>query len=259
MAVIDSEWWALWWPWMAVWAATAACWAVLLRHALVRVGWLRRRRRHSGRTVHGMCFFLHEKRVMDLYQQGGFSAALEQEVADRINVTTGLGLRARFGLGGGKANRDVTKERVTAYIRQSTPITVIRLLMDTMRKEDVVVHADLTTGLVVPNRALADTLRERGDRVPLTSVAVVSAFVSVTGRFTADRSAETGDIVLRAPYGDGPRPAHVRVTCEAAGVREGFQNAEYFTGEFQARCLGKVQTWNSETGELSLNPVAIFL
>ena len=257
MGVIDSEWWALWWPWLAVWAATAACWTVLLRHALTRlVG--PRRRRQGGRTVHGMCFFLHEQRVMDLYQQGGFSAALEQEVADRINVTSGLGLRAKFGLGGGKANRDVTKERVTAYIQQSTPITVIRLLMDTMRKEDVVVQADLTTGLIVPNRALAGTLRERGDRVPLTSVAVVSAFVSVTGRFTARRS-DNGDIVLRAPYGDGPRPAHVRVTCEAAGVREGFQNAEYFTGEFQARCLGKVQTWNSETGELSLNPVAIFL
>ncbi|MFD5709022.1 hypothetical protein ACFWHW_01275 [Streptomyces pharetrae] len=257
MGVIDSEWWALWWPWLVVWAATAACWAVLLRHALIRLGGPRRRHQ-GGRTVHGMCFFLHEQRVMDLYQQGGFSAALEQEVADRINVTSGLGLRAKFGLGGGKANRDVTKERVTAYIQQSTPITVIRLLMDTMRKEDVVVQADLTTGLIVPNRALAGTLRERGDRVPLTSVAVVSAFVSVTGRFTARRS-DNGDIVLRAPYGDGPRPAHVRVTCEAAGVREGFQNAEYFTGEFQARCLGKVQTWNSETGELSLNPVAIFL
>jgi hypothetical protein len=257
VGVIDSEWWALWWPWLVVWAATAACWAVLLRHALIRLGGPRRRRQ-GGRTVHGMCFFLHEQRVMDLYQQGGFSAALEQEVADRINVTSGLGLRAKFGLGGGKANRDVTKERVTAYIQQSTPITVIRLLMDTMRKEDVVVQADLTTGLIVPNRALAGTLRERGDHVPLTSVAVVSAFVSVTGRFTARRS-DNGDIVLRAPYGDGPRPAHVRVTCEAAGVREGFQNAEYFTGEFQARCLGKVQTWNSETGELSLNPVAIFL
>ncbi|AIR98127.1 hypothetical protein [Streptomyces glaucescens] len=257
MGVIDSEWWALWWPWLVVWAATAACWAVLLRHALIRLG-RPRSRRQGGRTVHGMCFFLHEQRVMDLYQQGGFSAALEQEVADRINVTSGVGLRAKFGLGSGKANRDVTEERVTAYIQQSTPITVIRLLMDTMRKEDVVVQADLTTGLIVPNRALADTLREHGGRVPLTSVAVVSAFVSVTGRFTARRS-DSGDIVLRAPYGDGPGPAHVRVTCEAAGVREGFQNAEYFTGEFQARCLGKVQTWNGETGELSLNPVAIFL
>ncbi|MEV5881381.1 hypothetical protein AB0L74_01350 [Streptomyces sp. NPDC052020] len=258
MGVTDSQWWSLWWPWLAVWALTAAALTVLARYALRRLGGPRRRRR-GGRTVHGMCFFLHEQRVMDLYQQGGFSAALEQEVADRINVTSGLGLWGKLGFGGAKANRDVTKERVTAYIRQSTPITVIRLLMDTMRREDVVVHADLTTGLVVPNRALAERLRDAGeDRVPLTAVAVVSAFVSVTGLFSARRS-DSGDIVLSAPYGDGEPRARVRITCEAAGVREGFQNAEYFTGEFQARCLGKVQTWNRGTGELTLNPVAIFL
>ncbi|MEU3284038.1 hypothetical protein OG739_11890 [Streptomyces longwoodensis] len=258
MGVIDRQWWGLWWPWVAVWAVTACALAVLARYALARLG-PRRRRRGGGRTVHGMCFFLHEQRVMDLYQQGGFSAALEQEVADRINVTSGLNLLAKLGFTAG-ARRDVTKERVTAYIRQSTPITVIRLLMDTMRKEDVVVHADLTTGEVTPNRALAERLREaRGDgRVPLSSLGVVSAFVSVTGTFTARRS-QSGDIVLRAPYGPGRQDARVRITCEAAGVREGFAHEEYFTGEFQARCLGKVQTWNGEKGELRVNPVAIFL
>ncbi|MFF8968301.1 hypothetical protein [Streptomyces sp. NPDC014995] len=261
MGVIDSQWWSLWWPWLVVWAVTAAALAVLARHALLRLGWLRRRRRGVGRTVHGMCFFLHDTRVMDLYQYGGFSAALEAEVADRMNVDTGVGIFARLGFGGsGGARRQVTKERVTAYIQQSTPITVIRLLMDTMRKEDAVVHADLTTGVVTPNRALADSLRDQGGdgRVPLTAIGVASAFVSVTGRFTA-RRAENGDIVLRAQYGTGEPAAQVRITCEAAGVREGFQNAEYFTGEFQARCLGKVPTWNRERGELTLNPIAIFL
>ncbi|MEV5430992.1 hypothetical protein [Streptomyces sp. NPDC052701] len=256
MGVIDGQWWGLWWPWLVVWAVTAASVAVLVRYALLRAGGPRRRRR-GGRTVHGMCFFLHEKRVMDLYQTGGFSAALEQEVADRINVTSGLGLLGRLGFGSGTARRDVTKERFTAYVRTNTPITVIRLLMDTMRKEDVVVHADLTTGSLVPNRALAELLRERdgSGRVPLT--AVMSEFVSVTGRFTALAS-DGGDIVLRAPYGEGRPPAHVRITCEAAWVREGFQDAEYFTGEFQARCLGKVRTWNRTRGELTLDPIAIF-
>ncbi|MFD0509058.1 hypothetical protein ACFQ0G_51880 [Streptomyces chiangmaiensis] len=247
MAVIDRQWWGLWWPWLIVWCVTVVCWAVLIRHALVRQGWLRRRRRRSGRTVHGMCFFLHEKRVMGLYQTGGFSAALEQEVADRINVTGGLGLWGKLGFGSAGARRDVTKERVTAYIQKSTPITVIRLLMDTMRKEDVVVDVDLTTGLLVPNRALAESLRDQGlsDRVPLT--AVMSEFVSVTGRFTA-QGGENGEIVLRADYGDQGPPTHVRITCEAAGVREEFQDEEYFSGEFQARCLGKVRTWNRRTG-----------
>jgi hypothetical protein len=253
---------SLWWPWLVVWVVTAAALGVLARHVLLRLGRPRhRRRRGGGRTVHGMCFFLHDKRVMDLYQYGGFSAALEAEVADRMNIDTGVGLFARLGFGGaGGARRQVTKERVTAYIQQSTPITVIRLLMDTMRKEDAVVHADLTTGVVTPNRALADSLGDQdGDgRVPLTAIGVASAFVSITGRFTA-RRAENGDIVLRAQYGTGRPAAQVRITCEAAGVREGFQNAEYFTGEFQARCLGKVPTWNRERGELTLNPIAIFL
>lgn len=261
MGVIDSQWWSLWWPWLVVWAVTAAALAVLARYALLRLGWLRRRRRRTGgRTVHGMCFFLHEQRVMDLYLYGGFSAALEAEVADRTNVDAGAGLFARLGFGGVGARRQVTKERVTAYIQQSTPITVIRLLMDTMRKEDAVVHADLTTGVVTPNRALADSLGDQGGdgRVPLTAIGVATAFVSITGLFTA-RRAENGDIVLRAQYGTGQPAAQVRITCEAAGVREGFQNAEYFTGEFQARCLGKVPTWNRERGELTLNPIAIFL
>lgn len=260
MGVIDSEWWGLWWPWMVVWLLTAVCCAVLVRYALVRLGWLRRRRRRGGgRTVYGMCFYLHEKRVKDLDQTGGFSVALEQEVADRVNVNSalGMGLWGKLGFGGARAHRDVTKERFTAYVQQNTPITVIRLLMDTMRKEDVVVDADLTTGLLVPNRSLAETLRDRGhaDRVPLS--AVMSEFVSVTGRFTA-RSSGNGDIVLRARYGTSEPPAHVKITCAAAGVREEFQDEEYFTGEFQARCLGKVRTWNRERGELTLDAIAIF-
>ncbi len=131
--------------------------------------------------------------------------------------------------------------------------------MDTMRKEDAVVHADLTTG-VTPDRALADRLAEQNgeDKVPLTAIGVATAFVSVTGLFAA-RRAPNGDIVPRAQYGTGRPAAQVRITREAAGVREGFQNAEYFTGEFQARCLGKVPTGNREHGELTLNPIAIFL
>lgn len=259
MGVVDGQWWGLWWPWIVVWLLTAACVSVLVQHVLARLGWLRRRRRPA--RIFGICFYLHDQRVMDLYQTdlyqtGGFSAALEQEVADRTNVTTGIGLRGKLGFGEGRAQRDATKERFTTYVKQNTPITVIGLLMDTMRKEDVVVHADLTTGLLVPNRALADALRESDtDQVPLS--AVMSEFVSVTGRFTA-RVSVGGDVVLRARYGKGESPAHVKITCAASGVRGEFKDEEYFSGEFQARCLGKVRTWNREAGELTLDAVAIF-
>ncbi|MGA4842308.1 hypothetical protein [Streptomyces sp. G45] len=258
MGVVDSEWWGLWWPWMVVWLATAACWGVLARYVLVRLGLSRRRRpTRRRRTFHGMCFYLHEQRVMDLYQTGGFSAALEQEVADRTNVTSGFSLWAKFTGGpGGSAGRDVTKERFTSYVQQNTPITVIGLLMDTMRREDAVVHADLITGQLVPNRALADTLRDSGDdRVALS--AVMAEFVSVTGRFTA-RSLSGGEVVLRARYETGGMGAHVKITCAEDGIREEFHEEDYFSGEFQARCLGKVRTWNPAAGELTVDPVAIF-
>ncbi|MFI6083430.1 hypothetical protein ACIBBB_21025 [Streptomyces sp. NPDC051217] len=255
MGVVDGQWWSLWWPWVLVWLLTAACVLVLARHVLLRFGWLRRRR-PTDRTFPGMCFYLHHQRVMDIYQTGGFSAALEQEVADRTNVNSGVGLLGKFGFGEGKAHREVTKERFTTYVQENTPITVIGMLMDTMRKEDVVVHADLTTDHLVPNRTFADTMRESGaDEASLS--AVMSEFVSVTGRFTA-RSSSGGEVVLRARYGNAEPPSHVKIICESTGVREGFQHEEYFSGEFQARCLGKVKTWNREAGELTLDAVAIF-
>ncbi|MFD0314704.1 hypothetical protein [Streptomyces flavalbus] len=254
MGVTDGQWWGLWWPWLVVWAVTAASLAVLARYALLRLG-LGRRRRRGARTGYGMCLFLHDNRVMDLYQTGGFSAALEQEVADRTNVTSGVHVLGRLGFGGGRAARDVTRERVTAYIQQSTPITVIRLLMDTMRNEDVVVDVDLTTGVLTPNRDLRDALGDPAEGVPLT--AVMSSFVSVTGLFSAHRR-EDGAIELRAPYGGDGSTARVRVYCEAEGLREGFRGEEYFSGEFRARCLGKVWTWDRTRGELTLEPVAIF-
>jgi hypothetical protein len=256
VGVIDGRWWSLWWPWLVVWALTAVCWGVLLWYTLVRLGWVRSRRRRSRRTVLGMCFYLHEPKVKSLAETGGISDADEQDVVDTTNETRGFGLWAKLGVGDAGAHRDVTKERVTAYLKQNTPMKVIRLIMDRMREEDVIVHADLTTGLVVPNGGLSETLRESdADQVPLT--AVMSEFVSVTGRFTADRSS-SGEIVLRARYGDGERPAHVKITCEAVWVREEFQGEDYFTGEFHARCLGKVRTWNRQAGELTLDPIAIF-
>ncbi|MET9442835.1 hypothetical protein [Streptomyces sp. NPDC006610] len=257
MGVIDSQWWGLWWPWLLVWALTAVCCAVLLRYALLRLGWLRRPRRRSGRTVLGMCFYLHKQRVMDIYEAGRFSEALAEEVADRMNVTTNLGFVGKLFSWTGKADRGVTKERVTTYLRESTPMNVIGVLMDTMRKEDMVVDADLITGRLVLNRALSDDppAGSEDGRIPLS--AVTTEWVSVTGRFTASRT-ENGDVLLRARYGTGEPAAHVVVICHEAEGRGEFRNPDYYQGEFQARCLGMVRTWIPERRELTLDPLAIF-
>ncbi|MFI5682284.1 hypothetical protein [Streptomyces sp. NPDC051636] len=79
----------------------------------------------------------------------------------------------------------------------------------------------------------------------------------MTGRFTARRT-DKGDVELRAPYGDGTPSAHVKITCDESEGRGEFRNEDYYTGEFQARCLGKVRTWNGAEGELTLGPIAIF-
>ncbi|SOE75829.1 hypothetical protein SAMN05446589_6022 [Streptomyces sp. OV198] len=85
-------------------------------------------------------------------------------------------------------------------------------------------------------------------KAPLS--AVMSEFVSVTGRFTAHRT-DSGDVVLRARYGSGEPSAHVKITCAGSEGRGEFRNEDYYTGEFQARCLGKVRTWISGTGARS--------
>ncbi len=257
MGVIDSQWWGLWWPWVVVWGVTAACFGVVVQYGLARLGRLRRRRGGDAGTMrYGMCFFLHRRDIMNLYRFGGFSAATEQEVAERINVTTSHKLLPKLGIGQGEAGREATKERVTEYVRVSEPITVIRLLMDTMRKEDVIVAVDLTTGLLTPNEAFTEDLQRRGDsrHAPVSAAADVSAFVLVTGRFRAEKL-ENGDIVLRARYGHGRTPARVRIICKADGI-EG--ETEHLTGEFRARCLAGAPSWNEETGELTLDPLAVF-
>jgi hypothetical protein len=257
VAVFDPQWLAIWWwPWLVWWLVTAVCSAVPVLYAARYLSRRDRRSRRHGRLL-DMCFYLHEQRVMDIYEVGGFAEALEAEVADKINVNRDWGLWGRIGRAGGKAGGGVNKERVTTYLRESTPIKVIRVLMDTMRREDIVVDADLITGHLLLNRALAETLRDRGDtgQVPLS--AVMSEYVSVTGRFTARRT-DRGDVELRAPYGTGTPSAHVRITCEEAAGRGEFRNEIYYQGEFQARCLGKVRTWNGTKGELTLDPIAIF-
>lgn len=102
--------------------------------------------------------------------------------------------------------------------------------MDTMRREDAVVHADLTTGQLVPNRSLADALRDSDDdRAPLSTV--MSEFVCATGRLTA-RRVGGDEVVLRVRYGTGDPPAHVRITCAADGIREEFLHEDDYFSRF---------------------------
>ncbi|MBQ0849397.1 hypothetical protein J8N05_14405 [Streptomyces sp. BH-SS-21] len=261
MAVVDAQWWGVWWPWMTVWLVTAAgvvtvC-AVLVRHVRERGRGSLGRRGVGQRSAYSVCFYLDEKAVMDLYRIGNYSAALEEAVEHRTNVNTSVGLWGRLLPWTVKANRDVTQEKFSSYVAKSEPISVIGMLLDAFERADVIVHADLRTGDVTPNRALAEALGGGADGGGV-ALSDIEEFVSVRGRFLVEPQPESGaarEIVLRAPYGDdAERPAHVRVTCAPGGLR----NERLGSGTFQARCLGKMTGWREDTREVTLEAIAIF-
>ncbi|WLW55493.1 hypothetical protein [Streptomyces sp. YU58] len=256
MGVIDSQWWSLWWPWAAVWLGTALCLGVLLRHAVAR-WWPLPGHRGEPPVISGMCIYVNETWVKDIADMHGIPNTGEMAVAAKVATVRGLGMFARFGTAGGKAQHDETKERVVEYLEQNTPMKALSLTMEKLRARDWVVDADLATGRLVPNGTLARTLAAAADRSTASLTAVRSDFVLVTGLFTAHR-ADGGGIVLRARYGPDEPPAHVRITCKENWVREEFRVEDYAEGEFPATCLGRVRVWNGTTAELTLDPVSVF-
>ncbi|WSQ08677.1 hypothetical protein OG604_13355 [Streptomyces sp. NBC_01231] len=257
MGVIDGQWWSLWWPWMAVWFGTVACLGVLLQYAVTRWGLPHRGRREDRPVISGMCIYVNETWVKDIADMHGIPHTDEMAVAAKVATVRGLGVFARFGASGGKAQHDETKERVVEYLEQNTPMKALSLIMERLRARDWVVEADLAAGRLDPNGALTRRLRAAPDRAGAPLTAVRSDFVLVTGLFTADR-ADGGGIVLRARYGPGTTAARVRISCRENWVREEFRVEDYAEGEFPATCLGRVRVWNGATGELTLDPVSVF-
>lgn len=193
---------------------------------------------------------------MDLYQVGGFSAALSQEIEQRDGHNRSAGLRARiFG-----AETGVSREVFRRYVEQAAPITV----MDALERADVIVYADLRTRRVTDNPALRNRLAAVPGRDALERTAVrlrdIGDYVSISGRFRKAGATDSRTVFL-APYGDPDDPdgepdgeAHVKVVCATGGLR-----ADVIPdGSFQARCLGKVIDWEPAGRELAVDPIAIF-
>jgi hypothetical protein len=125
-------------------------------------------------------------------------------------------------------------------------------------RKDAIVYVDLLTGSITPNRALDKKLRAAGGGGgapgPGTiALSDITQFVSVEGRFRAGPEDGTG-FVMRAHYESQGQPAQLKVPLAAEGLRID----RMYDGEFQARCLGKMTTWNAETREVTLDAIAIF-
>lgn len=246
MAVTDALWWSMWWPWMAAWLATAVG-VVVLVAVLIRHSRERRRRMRRWQSAYSICLYLDEQSVMDLYEIGNYRSALEEAVELRTKVDTSIGLWTRFLAWLFRAKRDVSQETFRKFVRKDKPINVIGMLIDAFERADVIVHADLPTMTVVPNRVLADRLGD--DRE--VSLSRVGEFVSVRAEFTRVPDATEG-FVLRAEYGDEQPPVYMRV------VASGNARRSIPAGSFTARCLGKMTGWSADTREATLEPLAIF-
>lgn len=248
MAVTDALWWSLWWPWMTVWLVTAVGMVVLL---VVLVRHARERRRHMRRwqSAYSICLYLDEQAVMDLYELGNYRSALEEAVELRTKVDTSVGFWSRVltWLFRFRLKRDVSQETFRKFVRKDKPINVIGVVMEAFDRADAIVHADLTTLTVVPNRNLADNLAD-GRAVILSRI---GEFVSVKGVFTGVPDVAEG-FVLRAEYGAERPPVYMRV------VAPGNARRSIPAGTFTARCLGKMTGWSEDTREVTLEAIAIF-
>lgn len=238
-------------PWLLVGVGVVAA-AVALGVYQFRVRDYRRIPQQPHRDQDpGICFYLHENNVMNLYLQGNYEA-LRQEVEDRTRVDTEGSVNAQFGGIGGRFGRESEKERISKYIREVGPITVIGRIVEEFERRENIVYVNLFDRVLEPGKGLDHALHANaGHRSARLSD--LRSFVFVSGRFrVTDKTEET--FVLAAPYGDPSDPGgeeqQVRVTCETTQLL-----ADVPTGPFSARCLGRIQGWDPDTRRLVIDPV----
>ncbi|MFF3323525.1 hypothetical protein [Streptomyces sp. NPDC002889] len=256
MGVLSEVWWGVWWPWMLLWLLTLAGAFTALVMAVLR---LTRGRRGRGQNLtYSICFYLHDRSVMDHYQMRGYAAALRREVEQRTSDSKDGTIRATvFGLSAGGGRRD-NSEIVSKYMEVAEPISVIGIIMDVLEEKDVIVHVDLVNQTVRRNAALTRGLATpHGSGTSQQTVLLrdIEDFVLIRGRFRKVEESPRSTVLL-APYGDPADPAEgprVRVTCATEGLR-----TEVPQGTFSARCLGKVQDWNADGAVLEVQAMAIF-
>ncbi|MEU4446733.1 hypothetical protein AB0K14_07695 [Actinosynnema sp. NPDC050801] len=222
-------WFSVWWPWLVLWTVTATCLSTT-----AAILWVARRRWQNPRRIAGICYYLDEHAVLDLSAVYGPTLVKEAR-------TTEYAVRL------GDLKTSSSREVVRTYVAVAEPIMVVNSVLEALETTDGLVEVDLTAGTMrVPTSSRhgrSATLRE------------VDGFVSVEGYFrTTSRSGDTA--VLVAPFGDpddpesGPR---VSVHCAVAHLL-----VDPPEGTFAARCLGRVQAWDAERGELTIRPIALF-
>ncbi|MDP9795527.1 hypothetical protein J2S43_004039 [Catenuloplanes nepalensis] len=237
MAIFEPAWWL----WMGVWVLTAV---LLLLTAVLAVRYWRSRARRRRLDD---CFYLDTARLMKMYRQARYRPALQRLVAKRIRRGRNANLNAAFAPFAGDAGWQVDDEVFETYIETDEPITVIGIVMDILERSDDIVYVDLETLSMTANPVTRAAVGRGTTEAPPTRV----SWVLVHGTYrqdggTADRP------VFRARYG-GDTDARVRIDCARTDLPERLP-----AGAFPARCLGKIEDWDENTRELTVDPLAVF-
>jgi hypothetical protein len=127
---------------MTGWLLTGAA----LLAAALAVGAYRlavRRHQRTPDSGHvGICFYLHEKNVMNLYLPGHYEA-LVQHVEETTRTNAGGSVVAKVPGAEGRGSREAQKERIITYIREVGPITVIGRIVEELDRRDNIVYVNL--------------------------------------------------------------------------------------------------------------------
>jgi hypothetical protein len=236
VGVDRTLWWSVLWPWLLLWVVTLAALVVVVALA---VRWVRRRRDPQP-EVPGLLFYVHGQRMINLCKVGRYDDAVTRQFVKQITVTKGGKLQVgptEFGIG---VDGSVVEQNTDTYEKPATEIDVIGVVLAGLRAAHGVVEVDLTARTIT-----ADEAWRRGKATRLNDI---RDYVSLHGRFELGDG--TGDpAVLFARVGEH----RVRVECDRASLRDTLP-----PGQFNARCLGKVQSWNAEAGEVVVLPVVVF-
>jgi hypothetical protein len=245
-------WWAAWWPWMVVWLATML--AVIA--AAGTLYWRRRATRPPGQKPPGICVYLDDKRIMDIWQIDTHGSANKIEVEEKISsgkkATIGIKLASMSADADRSADREVTHKSTKIV----NAVAVIDIILDILKSADNVVDIDLIDSCLTPNAALSRKL-SAGPAPKVAGLASLDGFkgyVSVRGKFQKETSdpAQTTTTTFSISNGDDSRKPPVRVICTSVGMRDHPET------DFTARCISPVLGWNPRTQVLTVDPIAIF-